>query len=32
MDKAETGGRMTRSDLLILGLLDIVILSMWVNL
>lgn len=29
MDKAETGGRMTRSDLLILGLLDIVILAMW---
>lgn len=29
MDKAETGGRMTRGDLLILGLLDIVILAMW---
>ncbi len=32
MDKAETGGRMTRGDLLILGLLDIVILSLWVTL
>lgn len=31
MDKAETGGRMTRGDLLILGLLDIVI-SLWVTL
>lgn len=29
MDKTEIGGRMTRGDLSILGILDIVILSLW---
>lgn len=29
MDKTEIGGRMTRGDLSTLGILDIVILSLW---